>query len=71
MPGAGDWKGRLTEMQHEGTFGGDENVLNLDCGVVTQVYTFFKTYNGYRLWYVVYPHLHPQQKDVIKKPLGI
>lgn len=29
MSGAGDYRGRLTEKQHEGTFRGDGNVLNI------------------------------------------
>lgn len=34
MSGAEDYRGRLTEKQHEGTFMGDGNVLNIDCGGV-------------------------------------
>lgn len=42
FPGAGQGRG-LSPKTYEGTYQGNGNVLNINCGVVTRLYVFVRT----------------------------
>ena len=46
--------GELTTKQHEGAFEGDENILYLDFGNVTQASVFIKTHQSLYLKWVYF-----------------